>query len=135
MDEESETTNEAKERYYQLKDQTRRERNRQHARVSRERKQRQFELIQEENATLRTALADLERQVAVNFSEINYLRELYQRSERENIYLRGQLQSWGGAGIPTSLPPTSLPLPRSQPLTPPPAYAPPHPQRDATARN
>lgn len=58
------------------KEETRRQRNRQHARVSRERKQRQFDMLQEENRRLKAAMSDLERQVALNYNEIQYLREL-----------------------------------------------------------
>lgn len=60
---------------------TRRQRNRQHARVSRERKQRQFEYLQEENTHLKSIIGDLERSNAVQFNEIQYLRASQQRRQ------------------------------------------------------
>lgn len=124
---------------FYLKEETRKQRNRQHARVSRERKQRQFELLQEENVRLRNGVADLERQVAVNFNEIQYLRELYQRSERENLYLRGQLQ--GFSQVQPWPPPGSSPPggpqqpPQSSPSTAPSQSQPPQPPPQQSQMN
>lgn len=57
------------------RDETRRERNRQHARASRERKQLELQTLQVENVRLRNTIVNLEREVADGAKEINDLRK------------------------------------------------------------
>ncbi|KAJ8600592.1 hypothetical protein CTAYLR_008184 [Chrysophaeum taylorii] len=81
-----------------VREETRRQRNREHARVSRERKREHLEALQKENEELRTYLGHIEshneqlksslegaqRQIFVGMSEITRLRELLAREQHEN---------------------------------------------------